>query len=155
MYTRQITLKSAQNEYIKHKMNDEWQRKWREENKDVQHLRTLYRQAGNIAGPMLYNSISKRQHITRIAQLRTGHCPLNKVLYRMGKHNNPACECNQAHETIHHYLLMCELFEHQRDKLRREVGAQGMRVEKLFGNLKIIGSMIQYIKNTGRFYPTE
>jgi len=73
----------------------------------------------------------------------------------MGKHDNSACECNQAHETIHHYLLKCELFEQQRDKLRREVGAQGMRVEKLLGNPKMIESTIQYIKNTGRFYLTE
>ena len=135
-------------------MHDEWQRKWREENKDALHLRNIYREAGNIPGPKLHNSVSKRRHLTMIAQLRTGHCPINKVLYRMEKRNNPACECNRAHETIHHYLLKCELFERQTDKLRRKVGAQGMRVEKILGNPKMIGSTIQYIKNTDRFYLT-
>jgi len=33
-YTHSITLKSAQNDYINHQLHDEWQRKWREENKD-------------------------------------------------------------------------------------------------------------------------
>jgi len=39
---------------------------------------------------------------------------------------------------VKHDHLVCELFDRQRDELRRAVGAGGMRVEKLLGYTKLI-----------------
>ena len=54
-------------------------------------------------------------------------------------------------ETVKHFLLICSKYEKERDKLRREVGAQGMRDEKLLGDVKKVKHTLQFIKDTGRF----
>src|SRR5579859_5521905 len=82
-----------------------------------------------------------------IARLRTGHCSLIQYLERFNIINDGKCECGQAMETVKHYLLTCAKYERERDKLRRRVGAQGMRVEKLLGNARRIGDTIQFIED--------
>jgi len=49
-----------------------------------------------------------------------------------------------------YYLLNCELYDEERDKLRRKVGVQGMRTSVLLGDSTIIRNTIEYIENTGR-----
>jgi hypothetical protein len=58
--------------------------------------------------------------------------------------------CGQAKETVKHFLLICSKYK-ERDKLRREVGAQGMGEEKLLGDAKKVKHTIQFIEDTGRF----
>jgi hypothetical protein len=53
--------------------------------------------------------------------------------------------------TVKHYLLTCTKYERERDKLRRKVGAQGIRVEKLLGDARRVGDTIQFIEDTGCF----
>ena len=50
-----------------------------------------------------------------------------------------------------HFLLNWELYDEERDKLRRKVGVQGMRTSVLLGDSTIIKDTIEYIENTGRF----
>ena len=54
-------------------------------------------------------------------------------------------------ETVEHFLLNCELYDEERDALRRKVGAQGMKCSTLLGDNKIIKHTIEYITKTGRF----
>jgi hypothetical protein len=49
------------------------------------------------------------------------------------------------------FLLKCELYDEERDKLRRNVGAHGMRTCTLLGDKNIIGYTMEYIEETGRF----
>jgi len=39
----------------------------------------------------------------------------------------PECERGAEKEMVEYYLLNCELYDEERDALRRKVGAQGMR----------------------------
>jgi len=52
---------------------------------------------------------------------------------------------------VDHYLLNCELYDEERDKLRRKVGVQGMRSSMLLGDTQLINKTVDYIENTGRF----
>ena len=61
------------------------------------------------------------------------------------------CECGAEKETVEHYLLNCEMYDEERDKLRRRVGIQGMNIAMLLGNPKIIKETVEYIERTGRF----
>ena len=54
-------------------------------------------------------------------------------------------------ETVEHFLLNCELYDEERDLLRRRVGVQGMRCSTLLGDKNIIKDTMEYIKKTGRF----
>ena len=48
----------------------------------------------------------------------------------------PKCECGAEKEIVDHYLLNCELYDEERDALRRSVGAQKMRTNILLGTPK-------------------
>jgi hypothetical protein len=61
------------------------------------------------------------------------------------------CECGAAKETVDHFLLNCELYDEERDGLRRKVGAQGMRTCTLLGDKNVIRHTMDYIEKTGRF----
>src|SRR5436190_19044708 len=101
-------------------------------------------------GPALYNEIANRNAAAKIAQLRTGHCGLNRYLHRFGIKNSPYCQCGYGKETVEHYLLECRNYREQRKKLRREVGTGKMRVETLLGEQMTIKHTLEYIKETGR-----
>jgi hypothetical protein len=60
------------------------------------------------------------------------------------------CECKEAPETVEHFLLKCELWDEERDALRRRVGPQDMRVESLLGNPDLIKETISFIEATSR-----
>ena len=87
-------------------------------------------------GTKIYNNISNRQQMAWLVRLRTGHCSLNSYLHRFGKEEEPTCECGENNETVTHFLLRCERFARQREKLTKEVGIGGMRVEELLGDHK-------------------
>ena len=86
-----------------------------------------------------------------LVRLRTGHCGLNSYLHRFGKGEEPTCECEESNETVTHFLLRCERFARQREKLIKEVGIGGMRVEELLGDHKHVKYALQFVKETKRF----
>ena len=100
---------------------------------------------------IIYTSIGNRKHIAWIARLRTGHCSLNKYLHRFNIIDDPRCECGKGQETVTHYLLICERFKEERNKLREMVGVAGMRVRRLLGDPKLIRATIEYVQDTNRF----
>ncbi|KAG2117577.1 hypothetical protein DEU56DRAFT_717063, partial [Suillus clintonianus] len=56
-------------------------------------------------------------------QLRTGHAPLNKHLFRIAKVPSPICQqCHRKEETVHHFLIACPAYTQQRLTLQNEIG---------------------------------
>ena len=86
-----------------------------------------------------------------ITRLRTGHCHLNEYLHRFNIIETPERECGAEKETVNHYLLNCELYDEERDALRRSVGAQRMRINILLEDAQIIKQTMEYVEKTGRF----
>ena len=103
-----------------------------------------------ITGLKLYEKL-KRKQVVLLSRLRTGHCHLNQYLHRFNIIETPECECGGEKETVEHYLLNCELYDEERDVLRRRVGAQGMRPSILLGDSQTIQDTMDYIEKTGRF----
>ena len=79
------------------------------------------------------------------------HSGLNKYLHRFGHAETATCECSDSDETVTHYLLWCTRFEKERERLRKEVGIGGMKVEMLLGCPKLVKLMLNYISATKRF----
>ena len=102
-------------------------------------------------GQKLYGTLEQREHVVWITRLRTGHCHLNDYLHRFNVVETPECECGAEGETVNHYLLNCELYDEERDVLRRKVGSHGMRTSVLLGDHKVIKETVKYIESTGRF----
>ena len=59
-----------------------------------------------------------RKNASLLIQLRTGHAPLNQHLFNTKCADTPICPaCQDAHETVHHYLLSCPVYERHRQHL--------------------------------------
>ena len=83
--------------------------------------------------------------------MRTGHVSLNGYLERFNIIDDATCQCGDAKETVHHFLMVCQKQERCRDKMRKEVGEMGMKVEILLGDHRRIKHTVKFIKGTGRF----
>ena len=147
--TRYPPQKSCSAQDIKAKAKVQWQKTW-EAGATARHLRRILAREGAEAGPKLYNEIPNRESASTLVQLRTGHCRLNKYLYRMGKKDSAMYECEQGEETVEHYLLECPKYREQRRELRKEVGIEKMNVAGLLGGHKIYQHTRKYVGETGR-----
>ena len=145
------TMKSAQYRSIKSMAKSKWETEWKTGRQNARRLRKMSQHPDTSTGLELYGTLQRRQDVVCITRLRTGHCRLNEYLYRFNRIETPKCECGAEKETVEHYLLNCELYDEERDVLRRRVGAQGMRCSILLGDKRIIKDTMEYIKKTGRF----
>ena len=136
-----MPLKSARSVCIKQEVTNSWNDSWQSEapSNDAKQLREITKKPNISSRKKLYNNITAlRRQGTQLARLRTGHCSLNRYLYRFGHAESPQCESNYAIETIEQYLLHYSQYDRQRTKLAREVGVCGMRMEKLLGRPRMI-----------------
>ena len=143
-------LKSTQAQHIKRTAKNQWQKEWTENSTTAAQLRAISRRHGAMSGPKLYNNIASRSTCARLAQLRTGHCGLNKYLHRFGKTQSPFCNCGYGKETVEHFLLECGNYKEQRKLLRKNVGTGKMKLNRLLGDTSIIKHTMEYIRTTGR-----
>ena len=74
-------LKSARVRYIKTTAKKKWQTIWSNNTKTATALRRIIKEKYAKTGPSLYNEIANRNEAAVIAQLRTGHCGLNRYLH--------------------------------------------------------------------------
>ena len=128
-------------------IKSEWDKRWIK----YKHLKERYGEIKITRGLQLYSGITKRQHITWLVRLRTGHCGLNKYLARFRKIDSPICECGWGHETVAHYLLVCNKYEEEREALRHRAGEEGMKVEKLLGTKGLLKHTLDFVQATMRF----
>jgi len=149
------TMKSARNRSIQSMTKTKWATEWKTGRENARRLRNMSQYPGTTTGPKLYGAVQQRKHVVYIAQLRTGHCQLNEYLHRINKINTAKCECGAEKETVEHFLLNCELYDEERDELRRKVGAQGMKLYTLLGDNQVIRNTVEYIEKTGRFMPEQ
>ena len=146
-----IKMKSAQNRSILTMAKARWKAEWTNGLENSKRLRSMSKHPNVATGPKLYDALKQRKHVVWISRLRTGHCHLNQYLHRFNIVENPECECGAERETVEHYLLNCELYDEERDKLRRKVGGQGMKLHVLLGDPQTVGHTAEYIERTGRF----
>jgi ribonuclease HI len=132
-----IRMKSVMKRSIKAMTKTKWETEWKTGKANAKRLRKMSQQPGTTTGPKLYGVLQQRKHVVWIARLRTGHSRLNEYLHRFKVIETSECECGAEKETVEHFLLNCELYDEERDRLRRKVGAQGMRA-------------IEYIERTER-----
>ena len=70
-----------------------------------------------------------------ITQLHTGHIPINKYLFHIGKAPMPICPiCHQSNETVLHYLLHCPAYHIPRQSLHYKIGNSNLNICHLLTN---------------------
>ena len=55
-----------------------------------------------------------------VAQLRTGYARLNEYLHKINVVDSSECQCGEV-ESVSHYLLICPLYENEREQMRRNL----------------------------------
>src|SRR2546423_4652065 len=144
-------MKAAQSSSIQSMAKANWETEWKSGKENSRRLRKMSQYPGTNTGHKLYGTLEQREHVVWITRLRTGHCHLNGYLHRFNIIETPDCEYGAEKETVDHYLLNCELYDEERDALRRKVGSHAMRTSVLLGDNKVIKETLKYIENTGCF----
>jgi len=94
----------------------------------------------------------RRDEMSTIVQLRTGHVPLNKHLHRINRSATPICQrCCQAPESTRHFILECSSYSQQRHSLRTRLGRGGDKLESILSTRNGHQQLVRYIATTGRF----
>lgn len=122
-----IRLKSAQCLSIQAIANNKWKPESTTSRQNARRLRNMS-QCPDITRPKLYDELQPRKLVVCSARLRTGLCRLNEYLHGFNIIETPQCECGAEKEMVEHYLLNYELFDRERDALRKKGGVQGMTV---------------------------
>ncbi|KAF5372349.1 hypothetical protein D9615_009262 [Tricholomella constricta] len=98
--------------------------------------------------------LTRRQY-SLIVQLRTGHAPLNKHLYRLTVVDSPKCQhCPDDEETLRHFLYQCSNYRHARTDMTAKLGRDAYAADTLYGTKKGIKALLQYIADTERLKDT-
>lgn len=116
----------------------------------ARHLKSIDNKFPQLQFPHLVANLSRRQ-ASLLFQLRSGHVPLNKHLYRIGKAETPACPKRRFRsETVLHFLLMCPGFEAQRNVLTQKLGLRARSMTYLLSSPKAMEHLFRYTHSTKR-----
>ena len=144
-------LKSARITQVMKEATAQWQKEWENKSstgRQLQHI-TKYHHAK--AESKYYAGIESKRTASTMAQLRSGHCGLNRYLHRFNLRHSPYCECGQGKEIVEHYLLECRRYKPERKELREKVKSGKMRVDRLLGDPQLVKCTMEYVAKTRRF----
>ena len=80
----------------------------------------------NEATPWPWTNFPKRTTETALARLRSGHAGVAQHLFRFQLVQSPLCTCGEL-ETISHYVLLCPVYNIQRNNLKRNLLNEGIK----------------------------
>ncbi|KAF9521635.1 hypothetical protein CPB83DRAFT_733979, partial [Crepidotus variabilis] len=94
-----------------------------------------------------------QRYASIIYQLRTGHAPLAKHLYRIGKEESPYTveRCKHGEESVNHFLIRCLAYRAQRQQLYQKAGRDSTSMTKLLSEKKLQQYLIQFLEQTEHF----
>ena len=132
-----------------------WQRQWEKG-------RFLYGLKPKVNKKTVFD-FPDRKLYSLIAQLRIGYAKLNEYLHRIGVSETSKCSCREV-ETIEHYLLHCEIYFNERERMRtvlfQQTGIADLTLDALLGcndsdlkkefDLSISSVLGDYITQTAR-----
>ena len=100
----------------------------------------------------LVNGLDRHQ-ASLIAQLRTGHIPLNHHLFRIRRSETPTCpHCKGLTvETVRHYLFECPHYQHKCHVLRQKLKRNADSLSFLLSKPEATKPLLNYIHATKRF----
>lgn len=90
-----------------------------------------------------------RRHASILMQLWTKHAPLNFHLHRIAKVDSPTCPgCEQARETVAHFIMDCPAFEEARAHMYFSIGLNAHSLQYLLSEPKAMRPLFCFIRDT-------
>ena len=94
-----------------------------------------------------------RCQATLLVQLRMGHVPLQKYLYKIGKVDSARCPtCKDGDKTVHHFLIACPVYTVQRNRMIAALQRAARSVSMLPVNPKAFPHLFKYMHDTCHFH---
>ena len=145
---------SAARQSLKNKLKTRWKGEW---SSSARYDRLLAIDHSLPSDDFL-NIISqlRRNQASLLIQLRTGHVPLNEILYRIKKATSPDCtHCGPGfRESIYHFLFICPHYMHARRILQSSLNRHALTFPFLMGTRSGIPHLLRYVANTNRLSST-
>jgi ribonuclease HI len=145
--------RSAHRQSLRDEINAKYQREFRQSAK--------YQRFIKIDPSMPSNKYRKlivelpRRFASTLTQLRTNHVPLQAYLHKFKLADSPICpHCEEAPETVTHFIMFCPKFAAQRRQLRISLGQDVNLDLSVLGDNKHLLHLFYYIKSTDRFEQT-
>ena len=147
-------VKKAARDYVINK----WQSRW-----DVSERGRFYFNHHKYVKDRPILDFPDRQTSIIVNNLRSGFAKLNDYAHKIGIIDSPLCSCGER-ETVEHFMLNCNLYEEQRQKLIHEMyyntGSLNLDLETLLSvgketsvlpETEKLRILAQYISDTNRF----
>lgn len=128
-----------------------WEKRWKKSPRYAQ-LSSIDKSLPSKKFLKLVGKLDRRQSAI-IAQLRTGHSPLNQHLFRIRRSESPVCpHClGVTVESVHHFLFVCPHYQHERHILRRRLKRKAESISFLLSNASAVEPLLSFIHATKRF----
>ena len=140
------------------KINDDLKKDWKREWIKTERGKRAIKMDSTTPSVKFLKTISNaklsRIDVSRIAQLRLQHFPLNKYLHRFKRVDKANCPaCGKDNETNAHFLLHCTKYSFERWALMQQVKKKrkDMTMETLLGDPELAILVANYIDVTGCF----
>jgi hypothetical protein len=92
-----------------------------------------------------------RAQASTLIQLRSGHVPLAKHLFRISKASSPICpSCQSDEESVHHFLFDCPSWRHERWAMGRALGSKAKSADHVLNSRKGVEALLKFVGSTGR-----
>lgn len=130
------------------------------------HVRQTFKERGSVTdrpnlkstGKLIAEALDRLEkgQAAAIFQLRSGHCPLNHYLARIGVIPSNRCQHCGRKETTTHYLLYCPKYSKERrgyrNKLKEaEIKLDTRRAHLILDSPEGFQQLAEFILSTGRF----
>lgn len=145
-----LISRSAHRQTLKRETTDTYQREFRQSPR--------FQRVSRFDPSMPSNKFRKltaelpRRFASILTQLRTGHIPLQAYLHKFKLVDSPICQqCEEAPETVTHFIMFCHKFAAERRQLRRSLGRETNLDLSILGNNKHLPALFHFIKSTDRF----
>ena len=93
-----------------------------------------------------------RLHTSILTQLRTNHIPLRAYLHKIKVEDSPVCpHCEDAPETVTHFLMFCPRYATQRRELRSTLRLGQNLDLALLGDKASLSNLLRFVRKSKRF----
>jgi ribonuclease HI len=149
---RKLKINSAALKTDHHeKIMKNWKKRWRKSARGSKMVTLDNTTPSKIFLNAISDTSITREASSILSQLRMGHIPLNGYLYKFKLVDSPRCPaCGAAVETIHHFLIRCPSYAHERWPLTEKLGRPPTE-QDLLADHKLTKHLLYYIEATGRF----
>ena len=83
-------------------------------------------------------------------QLRSGHIPLAKHLFRISKVPSPVCpSCQSDEESVHHFLFDCPTWWHEHWSMGWMLRPKAKSADHVLNSQKGVEVLLKFVRSTG------